>query len=180
MSVLVFDNALTAPEEYRAAALRAQFRSYDFGHCVFHGIAVGEVGNGFVEWLREKFPEFKPSVSFIRRSPLGQVDPHFIHTDVDMGEYSCLLYLNPNPPEGDGTCFWTHASGDISSSVPHERSQEGRTAENWTLRQHVQSVFNRAVIFPSNYFHSRAIFENHGTGDDARLVQVVFGTGKIL
>lgn len=121
------------------------------------------------------------TLSFFRKSPLGQEEPHFIHTDIDMGDWSAILYLNPDPPEGDGTSFWTHtASGAIESLIPHERSEEGRTAIGWELRQHVQARFNRLVIFPSSFFHSRAIPENWGEGDEARLTQITFGRGDIF
>lgn len=175
--IQVFDNVLADPEAYRAEALKLPFRSYDFGHVVFHGIAVGEPSRGLLEWIKQRYPEFQHSVTFFRRSPLGQVEPHLIHTDVDMGEWSFILYLNPTPPPEDGTCFWTHTSGAIESAVPHERSKEGESAEGWTMREHVRAAFNRLLIFPSTYFHSRAIFENHGEGDEARLTQVAFGRG---
>ena len=174
------DNALDDPAQLRAAALELNYRSYDFGHCVFHGIAVGEPTRGLIDLFREIFPRLSSTVSFFRKSPVGQVEPHFIHSDVDMGEWSAILYLNENPPAEDGTCFWTHRStGAIGSSVPHERSEEGKDAGNWDLRMRVNSRFNRLLVFPSWYFHSRSIGENWGQGRDARLIQVVFGTGEL-
>ncbi len=97
-----------------------------------------------------------------------------------MGDWSALLYLNPNPPAGDGTDFWTHKeTGEIESITPHLRSKEGLDPSKWELREHVKAKFNRLLIFPSSYYHSRAIFDNWGQGDEARLVQVVFGKGKL-
>ena len=32
--------------------------------------------------------------------------PNYVHTDRDMGEWTALLYLNPQPAPGDGTTFW--------------------------------------------------------------------------
>jgi hypothetical protein len=108
------------------------------------------------------------------------VEPNDIHTDVDMGEWTGLLYLNPIPPEKDGTDFWRHrASGTIESAVPHERSIEGRDRDRWELELHVPAEFNRLLLFDSRLFHSRAIHENYGAGDSARLVQVVFGKGEL-
>ncbi len=123
----------------------------------------------------------KPSLSFFRKSPLGQEEPHFIHTDIDMGDWSAILYLNPEPPEGDGTSFWMHKrTAAIQSFIPHERSEDGKSAINWERIQHVQAKFNRLVLFPSSFFHSRAIPENWGEGDEARLTQVTFGTGDVF
>lgn len=175
--IQILDDFLHAPVAYRACALRREFKSYDFGHCTFHGIAVAG-DTELPRRIHELFPQLAPSLSFFRKSPLGQVEPHFIHSDVDMGDWSAILYLNPDPPPGDGTSFWTHrATSAIESGVPHERSIEGRERANWVLREHVDARFNRLVMFPSSYFHSRGIHENWGAADQARLTQVVFGKG---
>jgi hypothetical protein len=98
-----------------------------------------------------------------------------------MGEWSALLYLNPEHPRSDGTAFWKHLpTGEIENSIPHLRSDEGRkVSDKWEIWKAVPAKFNRLVTFPSTYFHSRSIFDNYGDGDDARLVQVTFG-GKHL
>ena len=76
--------------------------------------------------LVRMFPAATPTLSFFRKSPAGQEEPHWIHTDVDMGDWTALLYLNPDPPAGDGTVFWTHlATGARESVIAHERSAEG-------------------------------------------------------
>jgi hypothetical protein len=176
----IFDNVLFDPAGYREQVLSLEFKNYDFGHCIFRGIAIDGPCAQLWQWLVGRFPSLKPTLTFFRKSPLGQQEPHYIHTDVDMGEWSALLYLNPEPKQGDGTSFWTHRpTGTIENSNPHERSEEGRKIDNWDLREHVHSKFNRAVLFPSTYFHSRAIHENWGDGDNARLVQVMFGTGVL-
>lgn len=177
--IRVFDDVLVNPEAYRAEALTREYKTFDFGHVQFHGIAPAELDSSLCKKLRKQFQWIFPVLTFFRKSPLGQVEPHYIHTDIDMGDWSALLYLNPNPPKGDGTAFWTHKSGAIESKIPHERSEEGKDPSAWRMRELVGGAFNRMVVFPSSYFHSRAIPENWGEGDDARLVQVVFGTGVL-
>lgn len=176
----VFDDFLPDPESYRRDALALEFRSFDFPEATFHGIAIPTRPDVVVRII-EIFPAAKPILTFFRQSPAGQPEPHFIHTDVDMGEWTALVYLNPAPPAGDGTVFWRHlGTGAIESAVPHERSAEGRTAQGWEPWRRVDARFNRLVMFPSTFFHSRAIFGNWGAGDEARLTQVVFGKGGIL
>lgn len=178
--ILIVDNFLDDPLLYRQNVLKSEFRSYDFGTCVFHGIAVNFDYSEFIEKLREIVPNVTPVMTFARLSPLNQQEPNFIHTDLDMGGVTALLYLNPDPPDGDGTCFWTHKpTGDIQSDVPHDRSIEGRDVKNWTMREMVHAKFNRLVLFPSIYFHSRAIYQNWGSDKEARLVQVMFGKGEL-
>ena len=174
--VTIIDGALTDPMGYRNLALSREFLTYEFPHCRFHGIAIV---NALPGEILAQLPGGS-DLAFFRKSPAGQVEPHFIHTDIDMGDWSALLYLNPEPPEGDGTDFWTHNETDeVESITPHLRSKEGLDPSKWTLREHVEAKFNRLLIFPSSYYHSRAIFDNYGSGDDARLAQVVFGKGAL-
>lgn len=178
MNLRIIDGALKNPEQHRREALGLEFRSYDFGHCVFHGIAVGGPSRAMAGRILEEAPQLQPTLTFFRKSPRGQVEPHFIHTDIDMGEWSGILYLNPEPPKGDGTNFWTHReTGGIENPKPHALSDEGRDPANWDLRQHVEAKFNRLLLFPSAYYHSRAIHENWGDAAEARLIQVTFGKG---
>lgn len=177
--ITIFDNFLDDIDRYREHALSLEFKSYDFGHCVFHGIAVGGRSAELPGEITRILPNLTPSLTFFRKSPEGQVEPHFIHTDIDMGDWSGILYLNPEPPKGDGTTFWTHkGTQSIKSLTPHERSEEGNTPSHWEPRKVVQAKFNRLLMFPSSYFHSRNIHENWGEGESARLTQVTFGKGS--
>ncbi len=173
---LIFDNFLPDPEAHRSEALKLEFRTYDFGHAVFHGIAVGGPCKAMLDAIQNFTLNFTPKLTFFRKSPVGQVEPHFIHTDVDMGDFSAILYLNPDPAPQDGTCFWTHLrTGEIQNTIPHLRSSEGNDPNQWIMRQRVLAKFNRLLMFPSSYFHSRSIHGNWGEGDGARLIQVAFG-----
>ena len=97
-----------------------------------------------------------------------------------MGEWTALLYLTPDPPEADGTIFWQRGDGarengsqSLDSYVAD--AQEWRDLTQWAPWYRVPSKFNRLVLFPAPYYHSRALEQNYGTGDGARLVQVTFG-----
>ncbi len=43
----------------------------------------------------------------------------------------------------------------------------------------MEARFNRLLLFVSDRFHSRSIHDNYGADEDARLVQVTFGTGDL-
>lgn len=174
-NIQVFDNFIRLADKYREFALDQEFRSYDFGHCVFHGIGVHNTQRGLAQ-LMNTVPEFVPHLSFFRKSPLDQQEPNDIHTDIDMGELTAILYLNENPPVGDGTAFWKHKTlGTTGSFVPHEHSKEGTCRENFEQIRLVEAKFNRLLVFKSHLFHSRSLYRNWGTGDEARLTQVTFG-----
>lgn len=176
--IYVFDDFLDDPEAYRQAALTREYQTFNFPEATFHGISP-TLNSPWLDKLQAMFPGIETTLTFFRQSPAGQLEPHLIHTDVDMGEWTAILYLNPLPPPSDGTSFWTHVSGAHGSMIPHERSEEGKSFANWRLRWKIRAKFNRVVLFPSHYFHSRAIYDNWGRGDWARLTQVAFGRGNI-
>lgn len=179
----VFDGVLPDPTTYRETALSLPFASVPQGAATFHGIAM-DASAWLPTWVQTIYPALVPTLSFFRQSPEGQDEPNYIHTDVDMGAWTAILYLNPYPPHGDGTTFWRHRiSGEIEATtdpalLPLEQCawRDQTQWEPWTT---VAAKFNRVVLFPAPYFHSRAIPGNYGTGADARLIQVCFGTGVL-
>ena len=184
--VRVFDDFLPVPAAYRARALESDFKSFEFANVgsagvTFHGISTPTPPDVPLA-IAKRFAGAVPTLSFFRRSPGGQIEPHWIHTDIDMGDWTALLYLNPDPPTADGTAFWRYLpTGAIESATAHERSAEGQrpNPKLWKPWRHVSARFNRLVLFPATYFHSRAIFDNWTSDGDDRLTQVVFGKGEL-
>ena len=169
MNCIVQDDVLVSPDMYRFSALSATYVT----HQGFDGIAPADHPM-FDEWLRQC--GLSPKLSFWRKSPLGQQEPNYIHHDAMMGEWTAILFLNPEPHPGDGTIFWESNIGSRGAVEPDEPVPNAFDLTKWRERFRVMAQFNRAVIFPSHWYHSRALFENYGEGDRARLVQVVFGT----
>jgi len=103
--------------------------------------------------LSKLFPDYKVEFNFVRRSPLNQEEPNFIHTDEMMGDITCILYLNEMCPVDDGTTIYDNDNNPLVV---------------------VYSKFNRMIAFNSDLPHSRNLFENFGEGESARLIQVAF------
>lgn len=174
--ITIIDDFLPHPYSLLEAAQDREYKTETAEGVTFHGISVAKEDSLVPQMIAARFPGTLPTFSLFRRSPEGQVEPNFIHSDCEMGDWTAILYLNEQPAEGDGTDFWIHnASRAIATAIPGELLEEGRTKEGWTLGSHVEARFNRLLIFPSQLFHSRAIFENYGQGDTARLTQVTFG-----
>lgn len=179
-AIRMIDHAVPLPDDYRAGALRCDFKDIAAGPACFHGMA--EIGRSpLAQMIEAEYPSLRVTYEAFRLSPEGQDEPNFIHTDQDMGTWTAILYLNPDPPAGDGTTFWKRRSnGSIASAA---RTARGRALEDWRDLEHwdpwrtVEAAYNRLVLFPAAYYHSRALFENWGTGMDARLIQLVFGKG---
>lgn len=178
----VMDDVLPMPLEYRRRLLALPFHDVSVGPVTFHGIADVD-DTAMAEAVTSRWPELEPRMTFARLSPSGQVEPHFIHTDRDMGEWTAVLYLTDPPDPSDGTMFWADCKTDICLStgtladLPAEHLA-WRELGRWKLWRAVEAKFNRLVLFPAGAFHSRAIEANYGTGVGARLTQVMFGTFK--
>jgi len=182
--MLVCDDVLADPLGYRAAVLAKPFNDVVFGPHIFHGIQIAD-DETFPAWIVERCPQLTPTLSFFRQSPAGQREPNYVHTDRDMGEWTAILYLNPRPAAGDGTMFWRHRdTGALGSEVSDdtallEEQQAWRDLRLWEPVGRIDAKLGRAIVFPADRFHSRRLPHNYGTGDDARLVQVVFGVGAL-
>lgn len=177
--LLVFDDVLSDAAAYRAMALGLSYQSYTLGLATFHGIAMAP--RTVADLIAQTCPEREPTLSFFRKSPKGQTEPNFIHSDRSMGTWTALLYLTPDAPTEDGTTFWEHvASGERfdTSDTIDTYAQSGLrwlATDDWKPWHWVPAKFNRLLLFPAPYYHSRAIFDNFGAGDTARLVNVTFG-----
>ena len=154
MEMQILDDVLADPMAYLAGVRRLPFRDLTFGRDTFCGIAMAHRRD--VAAVAETRTGAQAVLSFFRRSPAGQPEPNFIHSDEAMGRFTGILYLNPDPADGDGTAFW-------------EREGAG-----WKMSRLVPAKFNRMVIFDAALQHSRALFDNYGGGDGARLIQVTF------
>jgi GNAT superfamily N-acetyltransferase len=182
-AITVVDDVLPDVDAYRARALAQDFRDVETGPgVVFHGIA-DPVDDTLVRWLTARYPSLTPTRSFVRRSPAWQAEPNYIHTDRDMGDWTAIAYLTADPPAGDGTTFWRwRATGQLRSTAVDGEALLGewvawRDQAQWAPWHIVPARPNRLILFPAAYFHSRALPDNYGTGDTARVIQVVFGTG---
>lgn len=153
--IRVLDNVLPNPRAYRARALAQEFRDVTIGPDTFRGIAPCRDGDVAAAAVAE-IENAEPIMAFFRKSPLGQAEPNFVHSDELMGNWTGIYYMNPEPPEGDGTTFWE------------------QNADEWWPVNHVPAKFNRLLLFSAEMPHSRSLFDNYGQGDDARLIQVVF------
>ncbi|HEX7766603.1 MAG TPA: DUF6445 family protein, partial [Nitrospira sp.] len=112
--------------------------------------------------------------------------PNYIHTDQDMGAWTGILYLNPDPAHGDGTTFWERKATKERTSTASTMDEclpewlAWRDCDQWEPWQTVTAKFNRMVLFPAECFHSRALFDNYGsTATEARLIQVLFGGSSV-
>ena len=181
----VHDGVLADLHAYAATVRALPFRTVAVGAATFHGIAPCEHPT-MPDWIRAHYPHAVPTITFFRQSPAGQVEPNYLHTDRDMGDWTGIFYLTADPPPDDGTTFWRDRETGATASIATTEAEflaewpTWRDGDRWEIWHTVDAAPNRLLLFPAPLFHSRTIVENYGTaGTDARLIQVVFGTGTL-
>lgn len=183
-AITVVDDVLPDPAAYRAACRAQPREDVPTAAGVFHGIAAVPAPT-LPAWIAARWPALTPMTTFLRQSPAGQVEPHFVHTDADMGDWTAIYYLTPDPAAGDGTTFYrSRATGARRSLAETDIDRAADAAAwgdpgAWEAWHTVPAQPNRLVLFPAAYYHSRALPAHTGTGDTARLIQVTFGTGAV-
>ena len=168
----VFDAVLPDAAAYRAKALRSTFGDVPTPAGVFKGIAVCDDPT-VPAFLATQFPDLEVSLSFFRQSPRWQREPTWVHSDAAETDVTAILYLNPDPPVGDGTTFWFVDETGAMQGGPVDLETSHR-ANYWSQWHHVPAQLGRVIVFPANFYHSRGLRNNYGEGDSARLVQVCF------
>ena len=153
MIITAFDNILDDPDSYVEDILNGEFIDVSDGVNVFKNIQPRDNSDRFSYIVKRLFNGYDIAYNFIRKSPLDQDEPNYIHTDEMMGDITIILYLNKVSPEDDGTIIYDN---------------EGKPAFR------VYSKYNRMIAFEASLLHSRSIFRNFGDGDDSRLIQVIF------
>lgn len=151
-SFLLIDDLLDDVNAHVADVLSNDFIDVNDGVSTFKNIQ-DRKSDIVSESILPLFKDFDVAYNFVRRSPEGQEDPNFIHSDEMMGDLTCLLYLNEERPGEDGTTMYD---------------------EDETSKIIFKSKLNRMIIFDSLLKHSRNIFNNFGSDERSRLVQVIF------
>jgi len=147
------DNVIKNPDTYVERILKNDFYDIQIGEQLFKGIQQRPYDDEFARFATQYFPEFVVVYNFVRKSPMGQEEPNFIHSDEMMGDVTLILYLNKQHPKEDGTTIYE---------------------EDGSIAMTTYSKYNRVFGFESNMPHSRNIYQNFGQGDSSRLIQVIF------
>ena len=157
MNLITFDNIIKDPLSYVSDIHLHGFQDVADGEYTFKNIQPRDKNDEFAKYVTELFSGYKVDLNFVRKSPLNQEEPNFVHTDEMMGDITCLLYLNEDAPNEDGTTVYDEDEKPLIT---------------------MYSKFNRMIAFDSASKHSRNIFDNFGEAESARLVQIIFLKSK--
>jgi len=152
MNVSIYENVIKDIDSYVFDIIDKGFQDIQIGDDLFKNVRQRGLDELF-EFLSDKYTDYSPVLNFVRRSPLNQEEPNFIHTDEMMGDLTAILYLNKTYPSGYGTTLYDEDNKEVFIC---------------------KAKHNSLFIFPSHIKHSRNSLHNLGIGVDARLIQVCF------
>lgn len=178
--IAVYDNFLPNPIAVREIALASEFTDFDdVGGITYKRVCMSKVP-GFQESLELRVGAIDVHLMGYRLNYKGEMPNSRVHSDIGLGTHAAVLYLC----EGEGgTAFWEHRETgmrrlDSSKSGLFERTKnDWDNGDAWVMCGAANLVFNRAVVYDSNLFHSRWPWDAFGDNPrNGRLVAVAFFT----
>ena len=123
-----------------------------------------------IDEMHWKLGEYTGSYQFVTEDTKTWVHSDH-HTD-----WSCLVYLHPEPLHNSGTSFYRHketGSRMYSDNNGEKIEGDGDNYDKWTREDVISNVFNRAIIFRGDLWHAADEYfgEDMETG---RLFQTFF------
>ena len=170
--IQIHDDVLDDFSSYSKNCFNLEFEDIPTPGGVFKNICLlDDEDNPLIKIAESICPNHKVVLNFVRKSPLNQKEPNYIHSDIDMGDYTVLFYLNNKYPDNDGTIFYENKlTKRLSAEGPEDCSNSSQFKKSSVV--HMRS--NRMIVFKAPLYHSRALLENFQIDDEPRLVQVLF------
>ena len=79
-----YEDVIYNPDDYVNKIIKEGFYDLPDGDNLFKNVC--EKGKDeFYNFLTKTIPNYKVVLNFVRKSPLGQIEPNYIHTDEMMG-----------------------------------------------------------------------------------------------
>lgn len=117
--------------------------------------------------------KINPLLVFLRANPLGEKEPYQAHNDLNMGKYTCILYLT----DKGGTSFLEHIQTGMSKNDPDfidEWFSDCNDYDKWNITDYCPMKPNRALLFDAELMHRGEPCEGYGKGNKSRMIMVCF------
>lgn len=120
-----------------------------------------------------------PRYTFLRRNEEGNSEPYQAHSDLNMGEMTCIVYIR-----GDGgTAFLRHKETGMFMNNPALYDVWAKDANNynaWEVTDFIDLEPNRSLMYHGSLIHRGEPVEGSGKGDNARELLICFFDKSIL
>ena len=179
----IIDDWFQDPRAEQDKAKAADYKDYTFEGVTWPHIGITE--DQYSIDKTSKILGFELETSFpayYRYYEKTDSQPMFVHSDVNEGEYTVLIFLNLINIV-NGLAFYEHHTGVTSATKENvnEFFKDSNNIACWSEPVVVPASYNRAVMFTAADFHSRWPTNGWNIGTDtARLVKVLFLRKKVL
>lgn len=191
MQLQVIDNFFEDPAKEREQALEATYQTIEHNTLKYRGISFVEDAAAVSKIEKLTGSKLEARVMY-RRYLENEENETYIHSDVDIGTYTAIAFLNPPEQCFGGTAFWRHRQhkwigqpktpeeileghGEDTLEFWAKIYRDGFDESKWIMRRCVPMRYNRLIIFPSHWFHSRYPKKAFGTEiGNSRLIKVFF------
>lgn len=182
LQTMVVDNFFEDPQKIRELILKEEMADVEAGDKVLYpGIVL--LPQFLIDDMVSRVEDIlnvdcKEALCFARHSAITMTPPHWAHSDKEMCDFVCLIYLNPDPPPGDGTYLVKHHDTGMSTHPQDAVGRELLLADSndwnkWETTDLLPAKFNRINLINSNLLHAAA--PSYGKDRlDSRLVLTVF------
>lgn len=175
--IKIIDDWFETPSEEVEKALNTEYKDYTFSGVTWTNIGAAPDPASIAKAAEILGVPLEPAFpSFYRFYQDQDHQPVYIHSDVNEGEYTLIIFLNEVNVK-NGLAFWEHESGVSSATKENVLGFFADTNDlsKWSEPVVVPAEYNRAVIFDAAQFHSRWPANGWDIGTDtARLVKVLF------
>lgn len=183
MLIKVVDNFLEDPQLEQVRALLAEYKDVNVDGVVYPKIATHTDVKSLAKVEEILGVPVQSSLPpFYRKYIPDEPQPTFIHSDVNEGDYTLIVFLNETNGPDNGLAFWRHKDTGVvrAGSFDAELLSEGLDETKWTKVAQVEMKWNRAIIFDARLYHSRWPRENWSTDlDNNRIIKVLFMRDKV-
>lgn len=188
-SLIVVDDFMPNALEIREKALAAGFKDHYYMEGTYQGTGISYNPPEIREALESFFNKKLDFTITAFRSGHKDTKLHVnIHADNSVSDWAYVYYLNLPEDCFGGTAFYTLKEYAWDKMPTQEMLEErGKTLEwmtdkwtkpdAWQLNTVAGMKFNRMIVYPTQYFHSRFPLDGWGDADKpehARLVNVGF------
>jgi hypothetical protein len=114
-----------------------------------------------------------PRLIFLRANQVGSPEPYQAHNDLNMGKYTCIVYLT----DDGGTAFVKHRETGMDRNDPELADVWHRDCNNhdaWEVTDFCEMKPNKALFFDAELMHRGEPVSGYGQGNGARMIMVCF------
>ncbi len=177
--MLAVDNFLSGFDDLKRHAACVTFNSEINGAdgAVYPAISFevpDNIKNDFVASIEaERGFKIDPKLIFLRANPEGSPEPYQAHNDLNMGSYTCILYLTSQ----GGTSLVRHIETGMDRNRPSMAdvwAKDCNEYDAWEVTDYCEMAPNKALLFDAEMMHRGEPVSGYGQGNDSRMILVCF------